>query len=179
MVIALAGRRIDAADADVSRFPLANIERVRQDLCDLFRKLRPEALVSSGACGGDLLALQVADELGIRRRLILPFDSEQFLETSVTDRPGAWAPLYRNAVMSARANGDLVTVGSYTQDDHAYSLTNRAILDQAAELSQSFDRKVTAVLVWDDRSRGEDDLTDAFRAEAERRGFPVETVRTD
>ena len=88
MIIALAGRRIDAADADTQRFPVENIELVRRRLRELFERERPEALVSSAACGADLIALDEAGALGIRRRVILPFDRRRFRETSVIDRPG-------------------------------------------------------------------------------------------
>ncbi len=76
MIVALAGRRIDAEAAQTASFPLANVARVRQELHDLLVKLKPLALVSSAACGADLLALDEAGALGIRRRVVLPFDAD-------------------------------------------------------------------------------------------------------
>ncbi len=178
-MIALAGRRIDAADAETSRFPLSQVERVRQRVRELFTKYRPAALVCSPACGADLIALQVAAELGIRRRIVLPFAPRQFLQTSVADRPGDWADVYQEMIQSAQAERDLVIVGGDPVDDQIYLRTNEAILDEAVELSKASDGKVAVVLVWDGRPRGAGDVTAAFGTKAEERGFPVEIIRTD
>jgi hypothetical protein len=179
MTIALAGRRIDAPGAEVSRFPLANVERVRQELRELFARLKPSAVISSAACGTDLIGLQVAGESGIRRRVVLPFDSAQFLETSVIDRPGDWAGVYQDVIKSAQATGDLIILSRNKQDFDAYLLTTQTILDEAYKLSETSDGEIIAVLVWDGSSRGEDDLTEVFRAEAEKRGLPVHIIRSD
>src|SRR5215510_14628657 len=93
-VAALAGRRIDAADASTSRFPLANTELVRERLQALLRAEQSDALVCSAAYGADLIALDVAGALGLRRRVVLPFAAERFRQSSVTDRPGDWGPLF-------------------------------------------------------------------------------------
>ena len=59
-VVAVAGRRIDAPDAGVTRFPLHNRDRVRQLIASVLRSQSVSAVISSGACGADLLALDVA-----------------------------------------------------------------------------------------------------------------------
>jgi hypothetical protein len=179
MIVALAGRRIDATDAESSSFPLANIERVRQDLRRLFARLRPEALVSSAACGADLLALDEAGAAGIRRRVVLPFNARRFLETSVLDRPGEWRSVYESVIRDVTAKGDLVVLDSNSEGEEPYLLTNCAILGEAVRLCASSDGPVTAVLVWNNLPRGPEDVTDKFRAEAEKRGFPVVTIPTN
>jgi hypothetical protein len=85
MIIALAGRRMDPAEAKEPRFPLRNVESVRT--------------------GGSR-----------RRRVILPFERRRFRETSVTDRPGDWGPLYDQVIGSG---GDLVILRN-EPDDEAY-----------------------------------------------------------
>jgi hypothetical protein len=55
-IVALAGRRIDAQDADPPRFPLEAVSTVRQRLADLLVQERTVALVCSAACGSDLIA---------------------------------------------------------------------------------------------------------------------------
>jgi hypothetical protein len=67
-VIALAGRRIDAPDAETPRFPLAAVPFVREQLDALFADRGATALVCSAACGADLVALDAATELGLRCR---------------------------------------------------------------------------------------------------------------
>src|SRR5438067_9574049 len=102
MIVALSGRRIDAANADTPRFPLKNVALVRERIAALLQE-NVTAFVSSGACGGDLLALDQAGALGIRRRLVLPFSAARFRATSVVDRPGDWGPVYDEVVRAVRA----------------------------------------------------------------------------
>jgi hypothetical protein len=41
---------------------------------------------SSAACGADIIASEVASEIGLRRRIVLPFARDLFRETSANDR---------------------------------------------------------------------------------------------
>jgi hypothetical protein len=94
MIVALAGRRIDADGTKTVRFPLSNIDKIKEKLKTLFISLHPKALVCSGACGADLLGLEVAGELKINRRMVLPFEQSLFKSSSVIDRPGNWGDLF-------------------------------------------------------------------------------------
>jgi hypothetical protein len=58
------------------------------------KRVSVRMVVASAACGSDLIALDVAGELGLERRVILPFEPNRFAETSVEDRPGEWRTLY-------------------------------------------------------------------------------------
>jgi hypothetical protein len=64
VVIAVAGRRIDAAHAEVPHFSLHNVPIVERRLIELFEREAATALVSSAACGADLVALRVAGVRG-------------------------------------------------------------------------------------------------------------------
>ena len=177
-VAALAGRRIDAADAASSRFPLANTEIVRGRLQALLRAEGSDTLVCSAACGADLIALDVAGVLGLRRRVILPFAPERFRESSVTDRPGDWGPLFDRIIEEVRAKGDVVVLGLDEGDDATYAAANAAILDEAETLAGGEPAQVVAIIVWEGGSRGEGDLTEAFATLARARGHPVREVLT-
>ena len=110
MIIAVAGRRIDAAEAETPRFPLENVALVGRRLDARFEREGATAMVSSAACGADLVALMVAGRRGIRRRLVLPFGREKFRETSVTDRPGDWGPMYDQVLAELDPTRDVVTL---------------------------------------------------------------------
>jgi len=177
-VAALAGRRIDAADAASPRFPLANVERVRERLQTLLRAEGSAALACSAACGADLIALDVAGTLGLRRRVVLPFRPEPFRETSVTDRPGDWGGLFDRIIGAVAATGDVVILGLDEGDDATYAAANDAILNEAEGLAGGDPSEVVAVVVWEGASRGEGDLTEAFATAARARGHPVREVLT-
>jgi hypothetical protein len=178
MIIAVAGRRIDAADAAKARFPLQNIGVVKARVRAMLENLAASTLVCSAACGADLIALAEAHFLGLRRKVVLPFDRARFRQTSVTDRPGDWGRLYDDIMDQAEEAGDVDIVRDASDAD-AYAVTNCRILDDAIFLGQQVHEPVTAALIWDGASRGDDDLTAGFRIEARNRGLPIVEVRTD
>jgi tetratricopeptide (TPR) repeat protein len=178
MVIALAGRRVDALDAKPPRFPLDNRVMVAQRLRALFQKMGATALVSSAACGADVLAQSEAAAIGLRRRVVIPVEPHKFRDTSVTDRPGDWGPLYDRIVADLRKTGDLIVMATQLEGDAAYTAANEAILDEAEALGRASGQDVYAVLVWDGKTRGPGDLTEAFGVAARQRQHQVLEVLT-
>ena len=178
MIVALAGRRIDAPSADTPRFPSANEEMVRDRLRAMFVEKQVQVLVCSAACGADLLALEVARDLGVRQRVVVPYAPARFRETSVVDRPGDWGARFDAIIEVVEANGDLVVLGYAEGEETAYVPTNEAILEQATLLASQLQQSVEAVVVWEGAARGEDDVTAAFVQAAQRRGIPVSYVVT-
>lgn len=178
MVIALVGRRIDPPDAPVSIFPDHAIELVRERIHDLLERQQATALLCSAACGADLIALGAAGALGIRRRIVLPFEAARFRETSVADRPGDWGPLFDRIIAEVKAKGDLVVLDLKPESDESYTQANRAIVDEASRLAQSSGEPVSAVLVWNGVSRGNGDVTSAYGDAARSRGWRVLEIST-
>ena len=178
MIIALAGRRVDAANAESARFPLENVALVQQRLGERFERESATGLVCSGACGADLAALTVAGARGMRRRMVLPFGRDEFRASSVTDRPGDWGPVYDSVLMELDTTGDVVTLAGDAAGDPAYAAANDAILDEAAALARQGATDVVAVLVWEGAPRDGADMTAGFGEAARRRGYRVEQVKT-
>jgi hypothetical protein len=178
MVIALVGRRPDTPNARPPRFPAGNIDAVVTRVRNLLKTRGATALVSSAACGADLIALREAGALGLRRRVVLPFDRARFRETSVTDRGGDWGRWYDEIIDAVSAAGDLIVLAGQPEGDAAYTAANRGILDEAEAAGRSRGEPVRAVLVWDGISRGAGDLTEAFGVAARERHLPVTDVKT-
>ena len=158
MIIALAGRR---------SFPPGSIQSVRERLRTLLQQQHADAIVSSAACGADLLALEEAGALGLRRRVILGSDPEHFRQTSVVDHPGGWGAIYDRVLEEVKNNGDLIVLNS------SYAAVNSAILDEAIAMAQKQNTQPIALILWDARRRGKQDLTQAFLEEAKTRGLSV------
>jgi hypothetical protein len=177
MIITMAGRRIDAVDAEQRRFPLENVAMVQQRIGAALDAHGATVLVSSAACGADLLALAEAGQRGLHRRIILPFEREKFRETSVTDRPGDWAALYGRVLDEVERKRDLLVLTA-ASDDEAYARTNHAIVDEALSIGQELGESVVGMLVWDGKSRGAGDLTEEFGAYAKSKGIRIIEVST-
>ncbi|SDD73113.1 hypothetical protein SAMN05216345_11492 [Cupriavidus sp. YR651] len=179
-VVALAGRRIDAADAILSRFPLANVEHVAARIAAELERVQAVALVCSAACGADLIALDTAAIRRIRRRIVLPFDAHRFAETSVRDRPGEWMASFTRHIDKAVQDGDLVTLPGSGDDERDYLATNAAIIAQASALAGTFVpvAALHAFAVWEGVARPGADTTAAFVSLATQQGLRVTTIPT-
>lgn len=181
-VVAVAGRRVDVADAQTPRFPYGNSEAVRAALLRTLESAVPLLVVASAACGSDLLALDAASAIGIRTRIVLPFAPDVFRETSVVDRPrpAYWGSLYNRLIAEARERGDLILLDRERNDPHAYVAANQAIIAEAlrAANEQAPPARLVAVIAWEGAPRGADDATDHFRRAAFQRGFAVKEIST-
>lgn len=186
MIVTLAGRRIDAQNAATARFPLEASDDVRAHIQALLTEQMATVLVSSAACGADLLALEIAGKLGLRRRVILPFTPERFRAVCVIDRPGEWGALFDQIIADVQRSGDLVLLDEKEVEKETFLSTNRVILDEAQRLvPRSASRtdaisesKVLAVIVWDGQPGKGVDITLDFANEARARSIPVAEVFT-
>jgi hypothetical protein len=179
-VIALAGRRVDADEAPARRFPLANAPVVGERIKALLVRHHAQAIVSSAACGADLLALEAAGALGLRRVVVLPFPADRFRVESVTDRPGGearWGKSF-DRVLSEVPAADVVVLEGAGDGTEAFTKANEAIIDNAVRLAKDLDAEAAGVIVWDGAPRGDDDLTARFAARARDRGIVVEELST-
>lgn len=177
-VVALSGRRIDAP-GEPPAFPLARRDAVATAIRARLIGADARLLVCSAACGADLLALDAAAALNIRRRVILPFPALVFRQTSVTDRPGDWGPLFDCICEEAARAGDLVILERRSDVAGAYAETARAILAEgdALRIPSGLDARL-ALVVWEGpRARGAD-VTHEFLDEARRRHWPSAEIST-
>lgn len=184
-VVALAGRRIDAPDADEVRFPLENADAVRARLREVFRRCDAVALVCSAACGADLLALEVAGGLHLRRVVVLPFNAASFRRVSVIDRPGGeeiWGRAF-DRIMASLPDDDLIVLRGGAEQDAAqqsaaFDAANPRILSVAQSLGDLLCAQLVAVVVWDGVRRGLDDVTAQFADDARERRVTLEELST-
>jgi hypothetical protein len=177
-VVALAGRRIDSATTP-ERFPLRCRIRVAGLIRDALIESGAHVLVSSAACGADLLALEAAGALGIRCRVVLPSDVAAFRTRSVVDRPGDWGPLFDRIVSEAEDAGDLVRLELDGSVQSAYQDVNRALLSEGAALAAQTDAAArVAMIVWEGQPRDANDLTENFRRKAIAQGWRTREILT-
>jgi hypothetical protein len=183
-VAALSGRRIDPADSTTARFPLENTDAVFRALLERFKSRGVTVLVSSAACGADLLGLEAARELGLRRVVVLPFSPTKFRQVSVIDRPGGvdrWGPAFDRQLteIAGKDPRDLIVLATAdTSNSSAYSATNERILEKAMEIAKTSKSEPVAIVVWDGAPRPGDDLTAHFAKSARERGVSVVEIPT-
>jgi hypothetical protein len=177
-IIALAGRRIDSPDAKEPRFPLKNVDKVRRRIAETLGRLHAIGLVCSAACGADLVALEAAEELGVPRRVVLPFAADLFRKTSVNDWPGDWKSVCDRQIAEAAAAHDLVVLDRNLDDDQAYAAANEAIVREAQALAKGGAHRLVAILVWEGAKRQGSDATAGFGVLARKAGFEELSIST-
>lgn len=178
MIAVFAGRRIDLeGNAAARQFPLANVDRVRFEVEQFLRERLPTVVVGSAACGGDLLVLEAAGHLGIRRRVVLPFNRVQFRTSSVIDRPGDWGSRF-DRVVADLAVGDLIELRLDPNDAAAYEQANAEIFRQAEAIGSQASEEFMALIVWNGETRGECDVTETLLTAARHRGWPTSEIHT-
>lgn len=183
MIVAVAGRRIDAPGAQPPRFPLTRRHRTQQRISAALLRLHATVVVSSAACGADLLTLAAAHALSVHRRIILPYREDWFLADSVTDRPGRWKGLYCALIEEARASGDLVVLNYPRGSDAAFRATNEMIVSEAQRLARRESRRdpaaaLAGLIIWEGASRGPDDITAHLKERLEQAGAHIEQALT-
>jgi hypothetical protein len=204
MIIAVVGRRVSPPGDQKPRFPESRVDAVRSLLEQLMREVGATALVSSGARGTDLLAMQAAGRLGLDRWMVLPFDPKTFRESSVVDGTEGsfrrdWGHDFDEVVDElttpagggaddGSAKGGLIVLGLPVagENQDAYEAANDAILDTAERLARQSPSgvdddprgRVLAVIVWEGEKRGDDDHTWSFREKARARNLPVRAILT-
>jgi hypothetical protein len=170
-VIVSAGRRVDAPDASAPRFPPQNVPAVRDRVQEYLQQQKPSAVVASAACGADLILLQAAHNLP--RYVLLPSSPEEFRESSVTDRPGDWGAIYDEVLQCAE-----VAVLRLPSGQEGYLAINDRLLDKAQALAGDLGTSVAALVIWNQQSRGDDDVTEHFLRAAGRRNFLITEIST-
>jgi hypothetical protein len=185
-VVVLSGRRIDAEPTLAPRFPFDQVDRVGMEIGEKLRRAHAVALVCSAACGADLIALETAQRMGLRTRIILPFSADRFRETSVVDRPRPefWGSMFDRVTRAARAHGDLVELDKAQADD-AYSTAIDVIIGEARKLAgikppeqSRRSLPLVALVVWEGAPRGPGDNTNRFVELAQESDFRVEQILT-
>jgi hypothetical protein len=175
-VAALAGRRIDAEDAKERRFPSTAVERVKDDLRQLLTEHRIGTLVCSAACGADIVALEAALELGLRRVIVLPFERARFRSTSVVDRGGDWGERFDKLLDAPDAGRELIVLNPPAgSEEQAYAQATRRILEEARGRAPANSNAV-AIAVWEGQPRAGTDATQDFIERAQAAGMSVQVV---
>lgn len=128
-VVAFAGHLVDAPDRPLPRFPAALVPAVHAALRERLARLRDPIVFTSAACGADLLFIDAALERGAEVNIVVPFDRQDFVRTSVAIGGDEWLPRFDLAL--ARATRVIMaTEEGYLDDD--------VLFEHAAVLVEGF-----------------------------------------
>lgn len=172
----LAGRRVDTPSQREIQFPLSNIDMVREQIASYFQKYEINFLICSAACGADLIALDVALQKGIRFAVILPFNVDTFVETSVVDRPGPWLEIFDRIIQASSTQGQIINLNLSRNQLDAFSIVNEAIFNFGLKIDGL--KFLMAIVVWEGHPRNGPDHTSEFLKIAKRYNLDIRQIRT-
>jgi class 3 adenylate cyclase len=139
-VLAFAGHMIDAPDRSTPRFPAALARAVAAAIRGRLARTHLPVVYTSAACGADLMFVEAALEIGAEVNVVLPFDREDFVRTSVAPGGGDWAARFDHA-LSRVARVIMATEERYLDDDvlfeHAAMLLEGLCVLRAGQLETS------------------------------------------
>jgi tetratricopeptide (TPR) repeat protein len=136
-VIAFAGHMIDRPGRDLPRFPPwlepFVADALRKKLAGLHRPI----VYTSAACGGDLLFIEAAFAIDAEVNIVMPFDREDFVRTSVAIAGAHWVDRFDRALERA-SRVVQATDERYLGDDvlfeHAQRLVSGLAVLRASQL---------------------------------------------
>jgi class 3 adenylate cyclase len=115
-IVAFAGHMIDAPDRAVPRFPAALVPAVRAAVRDHVSRLNTPIVYTSAACGADLIFIEAALEARAEVNIVLPFDRDDFVQTSVAVGGEGWLDRF-DAAMARATRVIMATDERYLGDD--------------------------------------------------------------
>ena len=139
-VLVFTGHMIDAHDRSEPRFPAALAPVVDAAIREHLAGLHQPIVYVSAACGADLMFIEAAVDAGAEVNVVLPFDRNDFLRTSVAVGGGDWVDRFDQAL--ARASRVIMaTEENHLGDDvlfeYAATLLEGLAMLRAAQLASS------------------------------------------
>lgn len=139
-VLAFAGHMIDAPDRSTPRFPAALEPAVAAAIRERLARLHLPVVYTSAACGADLIFVEAALDIGAEVNVVLPFDREDFVQTSVAPGGDGWTARFHDALARA-ARVIMATEERYLGDDvlfeHAAMLLEGLCVLRASQMETS------------------------------------------
>ncbi len=152
-VLAFAGHMIDAPGRPVPRFPAALASAVEDAFRRHLARLHEPVVYTSAACGSDLMFIEAALAVGAEVNVVLPFDREDFVRSSVAVGGAAWLPRF-DAALARATRVIMATEEGYLDDDvlfeHAALLLEGFAVLRAAQLQTA----PSLLCVLDSAARG-------------------------
>ena len=136
-VLAFAGHLMDAPGRAAPRFPHGLEPAVEAAIRAHLSRLKQPTVYTSAACGADLIFIEAALDLGAEVNVVMPFDRQDFVRTSVAVGGEAWVQRFDRALARA-ARLIWATEESYLGDevlfDHAAWLMEGLSVLRASQL---------------------------------------------
>jgi tetratricopeptide (TPR) repeat protein len=135
-VVAFAGHMVDARGRNTPRFPAMIESNVKESIRAAIRTLHASIGYCSLACGGDILFAEAMIEEGGEVHILMPFNKEDFIQTSLRFAGDEWVNRFEHLI--ARYPVTSITRERYGGNDDLFSLLGKIIFGSAVLRSQMY-----------------------------------------
>jgi hypothetical protein len=147
MALAFTGHMVDLPTREKPRFPQSMVPKasnaIRREVSQRAGESANITGYASLARGGDILFHEICRELGLRTVVVLPFEPERFLKSSVEGVPdGRWAERFW-AIWKATPAQDRHVLG-LPENPEAYAICNEKVLALARAYGETH-----LIALWD------------------------------
>jgi hypothetical protein len=156
-VLLFTGHRIDSAKRAKPRFPAAKESVAREAIRSAVSEEKAITSgsivgVSGGANGGDILFLEVCEELGIKTEMMLTLPENQFIEASVENENKTWLHRF-HAQLEKHPNLPILAqspeLPKWLQSKKGYDIWERNNLWLLSEALCLAPKNLTIIALWD------------------------------
>lgn len=147
-VAAFVGHMIDHPSRKISRFPSSIEQEVKVAITGAIKSINAKIGYCSLACGSDMLFAEAILENGGELNLFLPFDSDDFIKTSVEFGGEQW--MDRLTKLTAQFPVNYITKEKYLGSDDLFSFQSRVIFGAAVQRSNMLHTVPHLITVFSD-----------------------------
>lgn len=174
-VVAFSGHMLDSPAQKRPHFPPSQAPAVKEQIAKLLEKLDVRIGYGSAACGADVLFHECLQERGGESNVVLPFDQDEFFETSVDFAGREWTQRAQG-VLAKSSSVEQATRGGYGGDDLLFSYANGLVVGKAILRSRSLETEPLLIAVWDGVRRGKPGGTSECVQMWESAGYPCTVI---
>ncbi|MCU0368984.1 MAG: hypothetical protein MUF39_09150, partial [Cyclobacteriaceae bacterium] len=144
-VVAFAGHMIDAAGRATPRFPAVIEPKVKEAIRGAIRTLHASIGYCSLACGGDILFAEAMIEEGAELHILMPFEREEFIHTSLLFAGDEWVTRFKNIIDKHPVT--YLTKDKYGGNDDLFALLGKFIFGSAVLRSHIYHQEPNLLTV--------------------------------
>jgi class 3 adenylate cyclase len=174
-VIAFTGHMLDRPERKSARFPKGIEQEVKKEILKRIEIHKAGIGYSSCACGSDILFLEAMQSRKAETNIVLPFEIDDFYETSVTYAGEEWKERMHDVLVKA-TSVLFATEGKYSGDDLLFEYANKIIMGKTILRSELLETEPVLIAVWDGKQKKLKGGTSEFVSTWELKSLPIEII---
>ncbi len=150
-VVAFVGHMVDRKDRSAPRFPEAIEPKIKNSISNAIKSLNAKIGYCSLACGSDILFAEAMAETHAQVTIYLPFNRQDFLDTSVTFAGEHWVKRFDNLIKKYPVK--VMTSEKYDGNTELFSFHGRVLLGTSLLKTQLLHAEAGLITVQSQRDQ--------------------------